>query len=582
MIITRQMITLRVRFSVLALVATCQLFEAMMQFFEELSAIFASTTSAPKPTRAQTATWCAFILGALLLSLSGYGLFQLGAHGDDATYVALTQGLLHPDKFALMNAAGQPTNADFPLGYPLLLAPLALVFQNNFDALKALSLLATLLNATLLFWGWRFFSQHKSYWWANGGVALYLFSPLTIGHTRMVMSEPVFTTFVLIALFLAEEAAAKRAARGWTLAMSVTLLLAVLIRTVGLVLVFSIFANLLRVRGMKFWKDLALIIVGISVVLGILLAITPLRLDHVLPARYLRYLGSYRSNTSGTAISPVVDPRIYGIQAYLFQEHVESDIPQLVFPLLGGGKQQAFAERLGLPWLLTAIGLVTTGLMVLGYYRWFAQEGLSVVRLFTLVYLATLFIWVWEGPRLLYPIQPPLQLALLLGIEGVLLWAGSIVSRMIAPTRFKAVIFAAVFLLLFGGSIYKSLRIDDSRLHTGDLQARSSWLQANTSASDIVMSEDPTADFLYSGRKMVPYPNASASADQFEYYLRNNNIRYILVAPEIKWQPKYIPEYSQATTRILPLLKSLILANRLSVVYSSESELIQVLNIRPD
>lgn len=147
-------------------------------------------------------------------------------------------------------------------------------------------------------------------------------------------------------------------------------------------------------------------------------------------------------------------------------------------------------------------------------------------------------------------------------------------QRAILPT------FVAVLLVV---SIYKSITIDDTRLHIGDLQARSNWLKANTKASDIVMTEHPETDYLYSGRKTVFYPDTTADLQDKDVteYLQKQNIQYILIAPHTWWQTSYIPAYSTETSRLLPLLASLATRNRISLVYAEDRELIKIYKVVP-
>lgn len=206
---------------------------------------FANRPSSP-PTKIQIAIWCILFILTVFLSLRDYDSFQLGTWSDDSYYVVLAQSLTHSGQYGLINEPGeQPGAAPFPFGYPLLLTPLVLLFPGNLDALKALSLAATLLNVVLLFWGWPWFSR-QSYWWGIAIVGLYAFSPLTIEHTRMIMSEAVFTTFCLIAMILAEQVVRGNQNRwGSLLLLSVTLALIPLIRTIGMVLVIGILGYLL-------------------------------------------------------------------------------------------------------------------------------------------------------------------------------------------------------------------------------------------------------------------------------------------------------------------------------------------------
>jgi len=560
--------------------------------------------SSDTPTRMQVAVWGALLVATIILSLQDYQAYQLGTHYDDARYVILTQSLIHSDRYGMINVPGQPGSAPYPFGYPLLLTPFGLLFPDNLDALKVLSLIATVLNATLLFWGWRWFSR-RSYWWAIAVVGLHALSPLVIDHTRRVMSEPIFTTFCLAAMLLAEQAARGKQNRGWSLLMSVALTFVVFTRTIGVVLVISVFAYLLFVIGRRFWKELLLIVTTMIVLVGLVVGITPVNPKSLLPSNYFNTKEASFLVGLGV-ITTSVDPSDLPSSRYTTEDetptgrgrfdikllltdyfiagtkqHLGEDLRQAILPLGGGPREQIVAERIGIPSLPILVGVFTFGLIVLGYFRWFVQEGLSVFNLYAILYSGALFLWVWKGPRLLYPIQAQLHFGFLLGIEAVLSWAAAFRGRTNSVRKFRnGVLASAVFILLLL-SVRSSLKIDDSRLHTGDLQARTTWLKANTTPCDIIMTGAPPIDFMYSGRKTVYQPGSLASTGELEDYLAKHGVDYILIAPRIEWQPSYIPSYSDRTTGLLSLIADLISESRVMLVYSSEQDLVKVFKIQP-
>ncbi len=137
----------------------------------------------------------------------------------------------------------------------------------------------------------------------------------------------------------------------------------------------------------------------------------------------------------------------------------------------------------------------------------------------------------------------------------------------------------ALVALLLLGSVYKNLKPEDSRAHIGDLQARSSWLKANTSSSAIVLSEHAELDYLYSNRRMV-YPVASYnSAAELEAYLAAHRIDYVLIAPHLRWQTDYRASYSEATARLLERTEELAGEGKVTLVYAPTNSLIRVYQV---
>src|SRR5262245_56511728 len=105
------------------------------------------------PTRAQILLWWGILAMLLALALLDYGSFQIGAYKDDARYLVLSRSLFEAPSYGMMNEPGAPGPTWYPFGYPLLLSPVARPFPPHANAVKLLPLLATIANASLLFWG---------------------------------------------------------------------------------------------------------------------------------------------------------------------------------------------------------------------------------------------------------------------------------------------------------------------------------------------------------------------------------------------------------------------------------------------
>ncbi len=161
-----------------------------------------STQLLKRPSHTLILIWSAALLASLGLMLYNLPKFQVGAHYDDAAYITLARSFLHDDGYGLINFPGDPRMANYPFGYPLLLSILATLFPGELVVYKTISVLATLANASLIFWGWRLLSRKLSYHWGLGVSLLYLFSPVTIDLSGRVMAEPIFLTFYLLAMLI--------------------------------------------------------------------------------------------------------------------------------------------------------------------------------------------------------------------------------------------------------------------------------------------------------------------------------------------------------------------------------------------
>lgn len=528
---------------------------------------FHKRTRRPQPPgRIQIALWIVLLSFSFLLSTVDFDSFQLGAYEDDSIYAVLAHSLIHSNHYGLTNMPCEPDPTRYPFGYPLLLTPFVLLFPDQPDAMKIPSLLATLLNITLLFWGWRWFSCSTSHWWGLAITALYAFSPLTIGHTRMVMSEPIFTTFCLSALLLAEWATASelnpRNRLLFIMLTSITLFFAVFIRTIGLVLLISVFTYLLAASKLKLWKQLAMVLGGVASLVLTVIALTPIEYNDLVPSEYMNQFTS-PSVWDQNAIEEPLIPRFISSST----EYLKFFIRQTVVPVGTGQSELRFAQQIGLPYFPVFFGFLISGIVGLGLVTWFLREGISSPLFFALFYFGAVVLWPWRDSRFLYPIQPQLFLGLLLGMATILLTTDRLFFRRQFLPSLANIAIAVLVLVLLVLSVYKTLNIDDSRLHVGNLEARSAWLKSNIPPTAVVMTEQPQTDFLYARRKTVPYRGLESAAE-LRNYLDRNNVDFILVAPKLIWQSQYVPVYSNETMSLLSLLQEF--PSAAEIVYESQ------------
>lgn len=555
------------------------------------------------PTRNQVLAWIALLTLSLLLSLREFQTFQIGTYLDDSSYVVLAQSFLTSEHYGLVNVPGPAAPTRYPFGFPMLLSPFLLLPGGGLTAMKGLSLVATLVNIALLFWAWPWLSPARSRWWGVAAAGLYALSPLIIDHTRMIMSEPIFTTLALVAMVLTERMARGASVRGWPLLMSVVLFLVLFTRTVGIILVGTIFLYLLARRRRAAIRPLALTSAGIAVLLVAVVWLTPVSVGSVIPAKYLqsdqmvviaRLFGGARPAEARPehleveqAPEPAVesepdDSGFAGHLRYSVEQHLGRDFRQMVVPLGGGDREAAVAERLGVGWLPLVIGYGVSLLIALGFVWWLWRDGITLFAAFAGLYLLALFAWVWEGPRLLYPVQPQLALALLFGGEAVALGVAALLRLPGRPARRLAVaVPAALALFLMGSSVYKSLQLKPTEYHVGSLASRTAWLVANTPRSAVALSEAPEVDYLYSGRRTVPFPFGCATPDALAAYARQWDATYVIVAPTIRWQSRYRALYSHGAACVMEAMESLAATEQVRLVHASADQTIMIFVLQP-
>src|SRR5215208_2751778 len=106
------------------------------------------------PSRWQVLVFLIVLITSFTLSLSNYNSFQLGSYMDDASYAVLAQSLVSSKTYGLMNAPSQPASTRYPFGFPLILSAFVRLYPMAPNMLKVASLVATILNSILIFWGW--------------------------------------------------------------------------------------------------------------------------------------------------------------------------------------------------------------------------------------------------------------------------------------------------------------------------------------------------------------------------------------------------------------------------------------------
>jgi hypothetical protein len=557
-----------------------------------------------RPTTLQIALWGLLVVLALALAVKSYGTFQIGIYSDDALYVVQAQGLVRGVSENFHNLPDIPQENQFPMGFPLLLAPIALLFPNAPQAMKLVPLLATMINAAILFWGWRWFARHRSY--GNGLLVtgLYILAPLTIDHTGMVMSEPVFLMFVLLSILLAERAVQGLPVSGWKILLSVSLAMSFFTRTVGVVVIISVFTYMLWKTAGKIWKQLVQVSMLMVIFTLLITSLTPIGLSNLIPAKYLqigpvmRFINTAAQALPGTETNPTTPLASTPLEGQIatgretsapqsffrnmvfsgIKFHLGKDMRKVVLPF-GSEKGQQIGDLIGLPDLTLYVGFLISAVIILGAVSLFIRRQVTLFMFFAILYFGMLMLWIWNEPRLLYPIQPQIQFSFLVGLESMILWLGSRFKRT-NPQLLANSIAISVALLLMGMAAFKSATIQDSRLYTGDLHARTVWLAENSRPEDVILTEIPEVVYLQTGRTTVALPYGKFSAQGLDSYLKDQGITYLLFSANIMWQPSYAPEYSKKALQIMPVVEQLRAQGGLTLVHSSPPNLVKVYRTR--
>ncbi len=536
----------------------------------------ASDEPAPGPSRIQILLWVALMLGVLAVALMNYDAFQLGTWDDDSSYAVLAESLVFSDSYGLSNVPGTPLPTRYPLGYPLVLSLVVRLYPHQPLMLRSVALIATLFNTALLFWGWPLLSQRRSHWWGLGVGALSSLSPMMIFNAQMVMSEPVFLSFVLLTLILAEYyLRVPRRKWLWGLLLGLAMTMAVLTRTIGIVVVIAVFLRLILAGPLRrFLPTAASVVLGIGLCLASIVLLTPARPADFLPSEYLNQAtnptGWNAGLTEGTLIERVSQSLVM---------HLRSVFRETVLPVGGGIREQEFGQRFGISDLSTLVGLGVSALIGLGLISVLVGKGLQpTALLFTMGFVSAMFAWPWYGARFLYAVQP---LLIFLMIAGIALLA-SLADRPRFRWKASNIVAAIAVLALLAVTLSRSVNTNTEPTVSPvrDFSVGTGWLAENTPADAVVMAEQSRAIYLYSQRRTVDYDYNISDAAALQAYWDETGADYVMVAPFLTWRPEGDLIYDDYTRDVfIPLIDDLRAADTLQLVYESPADMVTIYQI---
>lgn len=527
-----------------------------------------------QPAGSALATWLlsmAVLLALVLWDFTSHPLLST----DSGRYIELAQALGGDD-----GTRGR-VSWDFPWGYPLVLAPFLAWFPVYPNSLRLLSLLATGIGATLLFWGW---PRLGGVSFRRAVTALFCVSPIVVLQARLVLSEAVFLVWFLSAALLIAWGA-ERGSRPWwwwpATAAAITFL--VFTRTVGWVLLAGMELYWLRRRGRRGWVALGVLAGLMAAITALVVVLTPVPAEALFPGVYFR---QSQTLLGGQRLALGARPEPYpAFLARTIPHRLTHDFPAAVVPALSSLYLDRLAEAHGLQALRWAVGMGITLTMGLGLVRWWRRGRASVLLPPTLAYLAVLLVWDWNNRRFLHPILAPLLYAFLLGVEGLVLG----VSRALkgGPTgRWArgAVVVVAVALVLLNGVMV--LRYPDNRRADQVQRARGEWLARHTPPDAGIMSAWWSVDRLTSGRRVMPLPTVgpATTADALAALLTQRGVCFLVIgpdyglwdAPEAEGTPQRSWVYRPETELVLSRMEALVAAGAWRLAYTAPDDAFRV------
>lgn len=550
----------------------------------------------------------ALVTLALGLSLRDFYSYQFGFQPDALDYWLLAHGLINGPAFGLNFDPFAPVPTHYPFGFPMLLIPFVLAAPTDFALPQWLSLAATVTSAGILYWGWRSLVPMYGNGWRIAVTAMFLLAPTTISHTRVVLSEPVFTTMVLLALWFAVRLArSPRSLRLW-FGLAVACFFMVFVRSIGWVF----FASILLYLGYSLRRQLArgilVLVTTFAVLMVPVLVLTPVHIENLIPTQYVEWLIEYgpinpfrvraRNRAQTAAVlsqptptsgspSPTPSPQApptpsvnIVLDVQFIVKHIQEDLRRLLLLSGGGELEQRIVTRLDLPGLLILPGAAALLLVLWGNVIWARDTRrvekipLSLFQFSTFAYLGITLVWRGGGERLFYPVQPQLYLAMFLGIGalvGVFLRAlarlrvVSLETLAVRAQQLVALIVVAWLVL----AVYRDLTLRTSYQAWGDLRERTDWIASNIPADAVLLSDWASLDYMMAGRRAVEFPQTAEQIVETTNRLEQNQINYVIAGTDETLSVRGISTHWWRVQAFVPNLNKLRRAGKLVHIYSS-------------
>lgn len=458
-----------------------------------------SSSAGPRGTAVILAT----LLGTAILVALRFGEFPVGAGTDDAYYIELARSMAEGrgPVIHLNDVAGSWRPDIFPLGFPLLLTPLALLAPESLAILKAVpvaSLLALVPLSLLLAARW------------NPGrgpllAALVCLNPWTIAFATRVFADVPFTAFSLAAILLFldqtqgldQTKAARPTIRG---AMALVLVTAgaIMIRTVGFALPAAMVVSLLAARR---WKAAAALAAAVAVALIPHAILSGRSTGGLITGAYLEQVFQ---TGAGQDSRPVL--MFHNLIGYL------KELPVVMVPLFGK-PLELMAARSGLGWVYEPLKLGIGLLLTVGAVGGWLGAGRSAGRRWPEAIFVVSYLAIYAGAllnfsgypsgvqaRLLLPVLPLLYLGLLMRLDR---FGG----------RWAATPGVVVMLILIAAVFHNAFRV--ARPLTGpvavdgqgiiDPRPGAAWVRSHTGPRDLIMTRWPLLQHIHFLRPVTDY-----------------------------------------------------------------------------
>ncbi len=426
---------------------------------------------------------------------------KLSLSGDNAEFIVLARSLAQGEGLSYIHSPEPAPATKFPFGFPLLLAPLAWAFPEDWVPMKALVLALFALGMGVLY---QLARERVGVWPALAVVALSLmagrsylthdaagmaFGPMLLHFSHQVMSEVPYLTFSLLALWLVDRGVGRDGLRGngWLLGGLACTIWACFIRTAGIALAAAVASHLLLRRDFR----RCLLFVGATLVCWL-----PWTLRNQAVGSggvYLKQLfmvNPYRPEQGWLDLPGFLERFIGQVDRYL------RGWPEVLVPSLSGTDSILHPG----PLLVIVLASAATVLCI--------RRGEHLLLLYTALYMGMLLLWSWPGERFLVPVVP---VVVLLGVWTVLQVRGRLAAMgRAAHHAGRLAVWGCLgaWLIAHAGGVGRLADYagDDYPANWQRYHDAGKWIEANTPEEAVVLCRKGFWMHVVSGRRVVGFP----------------------------------------------------------------------------
>ncbi len=465
------------------------------------------------------------VVGLAALTISIYGLRldrSVGLMLDDAWYILLAKSISSGQGYQVINSPTSGIHPLYPPGFPVLLSlvfRIAPTFPANLYWLKGVSIFAMLIVGYLTyryFYAYRAESATVAYGLA---IATVISPPLVVLATSTVMSECVFTFWLMITIVAIEHCLKQTNPQRFLLWGALAGLLAAcafLTRTMAVGLIFASVLFLLfkrrRAAACAFSMTVLLICLPWQLYSFIHKPTATQRQEqagHIVRGYELQFWDQVAGYPAlGTIDFTDLPARIWGNLLEIFGLNLGAIIANPFFPGLNRGE----GERWG--GLGTMISLLISGIVICGFI-------VTCRRNFSFAEIAVLFLclapltWGFPQFRYLVPLTPLLYFYFLSGVRCLSEWHKrlSLADETNHTTRLATgVLLGFLGLSTFSHGYYLYLKFGASAENPpGWVKSFEEhedlllWARENIPKDSIVLTQNPALVYLYTGLKSVTF-----------------------------------------------------------------------------